>query len=60
MDQLMVNLGASGEAYNDDEVILIGEQNGQRITVLELAQAIGTAPHEILTSLNQRVPRIYV
>lgn len=60
MDQLMVNLGSVGEAYNGDEVVLIGEQSEKSITVEELANVIDTTPHEILVSLNQRIPRILV
>jgi alanine racemase len=58
MDQLMVNLGASGVGYNGDEVVLIGQQGSQFITVEELAEAIDTTPHEILVTLNQRIPRV--
>jgi alanine racemase len=59
MDQMMVNLG-EGEAFNGDEVVLIGSQGRQRITVEELAEAIDTTPHDIVVSLNQRIPRLYV
>jgi alanine racemase len=58
MDQMMVNIGADGEAYNGDEVVLIGSQNDEAITVEELADVIETTPHEILVSLNQRIPRV--
>lgn len=58
MDQLMVNLGPNGEGFNGDEVVLIGEQGHNVITVEELAMAMDTTPHEILVSLNQRIPRI--
>jgi alanine racemase len=58
MDQMMVNIGPDGEAYNGDEVVLIGSQNGASITVEELAESIQTTPHEILVSLNQRIPRV--
>ena len=58
MDQLMVNLGANGEGFNGDEVVLIGEQGHNVITVEELAMAMDTTPHEILVTLNQRIPRI--
>jgi alanine racemase len=60
MDQLMVDIGPTGEGYNGDEVVLIGEQSGEVIRVEELAQSINTTPHEIITLLNQRVPRRYV
>jgi alanine racemase len=60
MDQLMVDLGPDGTAYNGDEAIFIGTQGGQRISVLDLAEAAQTTPHEILTSLNLRVLRHYL
>ena len=59
MDQLMVDIGPSGEGYNDDEVTLIGESGNERVSVEELAALIETTPHEILVSLNQRIPRVY-
>lgn len=59
MDQMVVNLGPDGTGYNGDEVILIGEQGGQRITAEDLARWAGTIPYEILTNINTRVPRIY-
>lgn len=58
MDQLMVNLGPDGEAYNGDEVVLIGEQGQSVVSVEELAETLETTPHEILVALNQRIPRI--
>ena len=59
MDQIMVNL-EWGTAYNGDEVTLIGEADGERITVEDLAEWAGTIPYEILTNINTRVPRVYV
>jgi alanine racemase len=59
MDQLMVDLGPDGVGYNGDEVVLIGEQNGSKVSVEELARILNTTPHEILVLLNQRIPRIY-
>lgn len=58
MDQITVNI-EWGTAYNDDEVILIGEQEGITITCEELAEWAGTIPYEILTNINTRVPRLY-
>jgi len=59
MDQIMVNIEGDS-AFNGDEVILIGEsENGERVTVEELAQWANTIPYEILTNINTRVPRIY-
>ena len=58
MDQMMIDIG-SGTAYNDDEVILVGRQDEQEITVEDLATWAGTIPYEILTNINTRVPRVY-
>jgi alanine racemase len=59
MDQVVVNIEWDS-AYNDDEVILIGEMGSERITPEDLAQWAGTIPYEILTNINTRVPRVYV
>jgi alanine racemase len=58
MDQVMVNI-EWGEGWNGDEVVLIGEQGGARVSVEELAEWAGTIPYEILTAINARVPRLY-
>jgi len=58
MDQMMVNL-EDGTGYNGDEVVLIGSQDGLRITAEELAEWAGTIPYEVLTAISERVPRVY-
>jgi alanine racemase len=58
MDQIVINIEWES-AYNDDEVILIGESDGESITCEDLAEWAGTIPYEILTNINTRVPRIY-
>jgi alanine racemase len=58
MDQMMVNI-EEGTGYNGDEVVLIGEQGKERLTVEELASWAGTIPYEVLTAINDRVPRLY-
>ncbi len=58
MDQFMASLG-EGSAYNGDEVVLIGHQQGECIRVEELAERAGTIPYEILTGIGARVPRVY-
>ena len=59
MDQTLVSLGPDGTAYNGDEVILLGRDNGHSITADELAAHAGTIAYEILTNINTRVPRVY-
>ena len=58
MDQIMVSVGWES-AFNGDEVVLLGRQGDAEIGIEELAAWAGTIPHEILTSINTRVPRVY-
>jgi alanine racemase len=58
MDQMMINI-ESDSAFNGDEVVLVGESNGECITAQDLAGWAGTIPYEILTNINTRVPRVY-
>lgn len=55
MDTCMIDITGI-DASEGDNVIIFGE----RPTVAEMAQKIGTIPYEILTSISQRVKRIYV
>jgi len=59
MDQIVVNI-ENDSAYNEDEVVLLGEMNGEKISCEDLAAWAGTNPYEILTNINTRVPRIYI
>lgn len=59
MDQIVVNI-EDGSAYNGDEVILVGSDGKNTISVEELAAWADTIPYEILTNINTRVPRVYL
>ncbi|KFN46889.1 alanine racemase [Arenimonas metalli] len=60
MDQFMADLGPGGTGYNEDEVVLIGHQDGQAIRCEDVARAAATIPYEILVGLNTRIPREYL
>ena len=55
----MVDIGWTS-GFNGDEAVLLGESAGAQIRVEDLARWASTIPHEILTSINTRVPRIYL
>ncbi len=59
MDQIMVDIGWD-EVYNGEEVVLLGTQGTEEITVEELARWAETITYEILTSINLRVTRVYL
>lgn len=58
MDQIMVDIGWD-EVYNGEEVVLLGRQGTETITVEDLARWAETITYEILTSINLRVTRVY-
>lgn len=59
MDQFMVDVTDIPEARELDEVILLGEQRGEKITVYELGALCGRFPYEFVCDIGKRVPRIY-
>lgn len=60
MDTIMVDVTKIPDVSYKSEVVLIGSQGRERITADELAEKTGTIPYEILTSIGERVERIYV
>ncbi len=58
MDQVMVAIGWD-EAFNGDEAVLLGAQGDDAIRIEDLASWAGTIAHEVLTTINTRVPRVY-
>ncbi len=59
MDLTIVDVTDIPDARLDDEVVLLGEQNGLRITAEDLAEQIGTISYEIACGMTNRVPRLY-
>ncbi|MBR2082532.1 MAG: alanine racemase [Elusimicrobiaceae bacterium] len=59
MDMLMVDISRVPQAGIGDEVVVVGRQGDEEITLSELADLAGTIDYEICTQLNARVPRIY-
>jgi alanine racemase len=60
MDQFVVDVSAIPGVQRDDEVVLFGEQAGERITADEVAAWADTINYEVVTSILPRVPRVYM
>ena len=58
MDQLMIDVD-DDEVRPGDEVVLLGEQAGDRITADDWAMPLGTIAYEIVCGIGPRVPRFY-
>ncbi|MDI6767154.1 MAG: alanine racemase [Bacteroidota bacterium] len=59
MDQIMVDIGFDINVHVGDEVILLGSDGEQNISVWELSEKSETNPYEFLTGIAARVPRIF-
>ena len=60
MDQTVLDVTDIPGVEIGDEVVLIGEQGGERITAYNLADAAGTIPYEVLCNISFRVPRLLI
>lgn len=60
MDQCVVDVTRIPGVRPGDEVVLIGRQGEEAIELDEVAAWAETIPHEVLTRLGPRVPRVYL
>ncbi|RLA95705.1 MAG: alanine racemase, partial [Deltaproteobacteria bacterium] len=59
MDWIMVDVSEVPGVRIGDEVVLIGKQGREEISVEEVASWADTIPYEILCGVGKRVPRVY-
>ena len=59
MDQFMVDVTDADNVEIGSEVVLVGEQGGNLLTVEELADAAYSFNYEFVCGIGLRVPRIY-
>jgi alanine racemase len=58
MDQILVDVTGRPGVDVGEEVVLIGPQGRERVTVEEMADRSDTIPYEILCGISKRVPRL--
>ena len=59
MNWISADLGPDSGVKAGDEVVLIGEQGGEKIWADELAKHCGTIAYEILTGISRQIERRY-
>jgi len=59
MDTVMVDVTDIPHIDMNSEVILIGSSGKEEITAKDIADRTGTIPYEVLTSIGERVKRVY-
>jgi alanine racemase len=60
MDQITVDCGDDGSVSVGDEVVLVGGQGEEVVTVADWARAVDTIPYEIVCGMGPRLPRQYL
>ena len=59
MDLTMLDVGNDGRVKQGDEVVIFGKQKDSEIKADEIASLLGTINYEIVSSLTERVKRVY-
>ena len=60
MDQSMIDVSKVNNVNVGDEVVLFGSQENEMVSIDEMAEKLNTINYEVVTSINKRVPRVYV
>ena len=60
MDQFLVDVTDIPEAKFMDEVVLVGKDQTETITIDELAELSGRFNYEFICCLGKRIPRVYI
>jgi alanine racemase len=60
MDMAMADVSHLPDVDVGDEVVVLGCQGEDEITLDEFAESAGIIPHELLVRLGSRAPRVYV
>jgi alanine racemase len=56
----MTTIDVTGlDVHTGDEVVIVGQQQGEEIGMREIAASIGTIPYELLCRVGTRIERIY-
>ncbi len=60
MDLTMLDVGNIGGVKQGDEVVILGKQKDSEIKADEIASLLGTINYEVVSSLTERVKRVYI
>jgi alanine racemase len=60
MDMAMADVSHLPDVDIGDEVVVLGTQADDEITLDEFAESAGIIPHELLVRLGSRAPRLYI
>ncbi|MGH7595409.1 MAG: alanine racemase, partial [bacterium] len=59
MDQIMIDLGDMKDVQTGEEVVLLGKQGDEEISIYEWCRRLETIPYEVTCGISRRVARVY-
>ena len=59
MDQIVIDLGDLAEVGVGEEVVLLGKQGNEEISINEWCNRLDTIPYEVTCGISKRVVRVY-
>ncbi len=59
MDQIMVDVGLTGEVNEGDDVTMMGTDGEQNISCWDIAEKLGSIPYDFLSLITPRVQRVF-
>lgn len=60
MDLIMADIGTYSDVREGDEVVLLGRQGDEEVSIYSICEKLQTIPYEVTCSVSERVPRVYV
>jgi alanine racemase len=60
MDQIMIDLGDMQDVQAGEEVVLLGKQGNDEISIYDWCRRLETIPYEVTCGISKRVARVYV
>jgi alanine racemase len=59
MDHITIDLGERKDVQAGEEVVLLGKQGEEEISIYEWCQRLDTIPYEVTCGISGRVPRVF-
>jgi len=59
MDQIMIDLGDMADVKVGEEVVLLGKQGSEEISIYEWCERLETIPYEVTCGISKRVRRVH-
>jgi alanine racemase len=60
MDLTMLDVGGISGVALEDEVVVFGKQGNEAVTADEIASSLDTINYEVVSTITDRVPRVYL